>query len=763
MSPDASSFLAHSRTSTISPSFSFLVVTFSLRAFSFAAPLSISNDSVRIVSFTTLNRFPLSSRKTVPWLPSSVIQPSRLSFMTFAWTLITSTFSSFIGPSMTSTISPTSRRRRVLLSLMLMPDVMTVSLETFMKMRMRFVTLSLLRKPSLSSSRLAKSLARSSGDGTASSGSACFLSPSLSSLSSPSFASPSLPPALALVGFGSLSHLVKNSRNSDSVILPSLSVSISANTSSFLSFLTRWWPLMMAMAVFSRAWTSSASFFLASSRNRAERLEALVNRGSQELRLACSFRTSVESHACRSTSMPSEMVVISCLTSATPSRASLTLASVSSESFSISTEAIEAPFAGVSACSPIEATFSLSDSIVFLISPIFSCSSALSSASLFSFASLAAFRSASMILSRAIPTETLSLWKRSFLTPFSPFSIRTFHIASMDGLGNVKLNSPLAYLRTSFWLSMPSLSTSYLSKTFTACCILRRASAFWTPLVFASLDAAKTDSLLRVYSLIRCRSFAMACLESPAGWPGASWTLISGPFFSTNSVQAFSFSFASWPASSTVFHVAVISSSSRSFSEEKGSDSSLSVFEARSASATRPSSSLTSLSAFSMASFRFLSASSLCSSAFRTCSLIISTRWLACSRPTSASCFIRSFCEPQASSSFCRTSSSSFFSSSMFSGLAERTFWMTLRMQSMARCSSRFWAISFSFCSLSASAFFLSSSCCCLISSMRLLCSSTRCLLASSIFFRFSSSCLRVASCCIRIFWSCSACCIWAI
>mmetsp|Transcript_83989 Transcript_83989/g.246323 ORF Transcript_83989/g.246323 Transcript_83989/m.246323 type:complete len:213 (+) Transcript_83989:506-1144(+) len=143
ISPELSSFLAHSRTSTTSPSFSFLVVTFSLRVLSFDELPSSSKDSVMIVSLTTLNWFPLSSRKTVPWFPSKVIQPSRSSFKTFAWTLMTSTLSSLIGPSTISTISPTSRRRRVLLSLILMPDVITVSLATFMNTRMRFMNLSL--------------------------------------------------------------------------------------------------------------------------------------------------------------------------------------------------------------------------------------------------------------------------------------------------------------------------------------------------------------------------------------------------------------------------------------------------------------------------------------------------------------------------------------------------------------------------------------------------------------------------------------------
>mmetsp|Transcript_83989 Transcript_83989/g.246324 ORF Transcript_83989/g.246324 Transcript_83989/m.246324 type:complete len:208 (+) Transcript_83989:1436-2059(+) len=207
---------------------------------------------------------------------------------------------------------------------------------------------------------------------------------------------------------------------------------------------------MRARAFFSSAYTSSASFFLASSRKRTERLEALVSRGSYVLRLACSFRTSSPSQACKSTSAPAEMPFNSSLASATASRASFTSSSVLSDSLSISAETMEAPFAGSGASPWIVVTFSPMDSIVFPASLSFSCSWALSSASLFSFASLAAFRSVSMTFSRAIPTDTFIFWNKTFFTPFSPSSIKAFHIKSIAALGTVKSNSPFAYLRTSF-------------------------------------------------------------------------------------------------------------------------------------------------------------------------------------------------------------------------------------------------------------------------------------------------------------------------
>mmetsp|Transcript_83989 Transcript_83989/g.246322 ORF Transcript_83989/g.246322 Transcript_83989/m.246322 type:complete len:309 (+) Transcript_83989:2066-2992(+) len=304
---------------------------------------------------------------------------------------------------------------------------------------------------------------------------------------------------------------------------------------------------------------------------------------------------------------------------------------------------------------------------------------------------------------------------------------------------------------------MPSLSTSYLSKMAVASCIFFRASAFWTALFFNSFEEHMKLSMFLVHSLTLCKSFAIVCLVSAGGCPGTSWTLISEPFFTMKSVQTRSLSFASRPASSTAFDVATASSSSRSFPLERGSASSLSTLEACSASPISSSSSLSSCSARSKASLRFFSASTLCSSALRCCSFIISIRCRACSSPTSASCFILSFCVAQLSSSFWRISSSSFFSSSILSDVAERTFWMTLRMLSIARCSSRFWVISCSRCTLSTSCFFLISSCCFFMSSTRFLCSSIRFLLASSSFFRFSSSCRLVASaCCCLIFWSCS-------
>mmetsp|Transcript_100416 Transcript_100416/g.266935 ORF Transcript_100416/g.266935 Transcript_100416/m.266935 type:complete len:246 (-) Transcript_100416:824-1561(-) len=234
INPDFSSFRAHSLTSTISPSFSFLVVSFSFRVASLEPPPSNSKDSVRIVSLTTLKRWPPSSKKTVPWLPAKVIHPSISSFMTFALTRRTSTVSSLVGPSKISTTSPKSSLLRVLLSLMLIPVVMTVSFDTFMNTRMTFTNFSLAMASSLSSSKLVKALRKSS---------------SLISGSS----SAALPSSSFLSALGIFSHLLKKAMNSDSSILPSLFVSMSANMSSLLNLLTRLWFLIVSIARFSSA------------------------------------------------------------------------------------------------------------------------------------------------------------------------------------------------------------------------------------------------------------------------------------------------------------------------------------------------------------------------------------------------------------------------------------------------------------------------------------------------------------------------------
>mmetsp|Transcript_47768 Transcript_47768/g.110670 ORF Transcript_47768/g.110670 Transcript_47768/m.110670 type:complete len:538 (-) Transcript_47768:145-1758(-) len=501
---------------------------------------------------------------------------------------------------------------------------------------------------------------------------------------------------------------------------------MSANIPSLVSLFARLWYLIISSACFSKAYNSSASFLLASSRKRVARFAARVSRGSKRDILSSSFFVSLAIQTIRSTSTPSVRSATVFLAFAASSRASLMISETSSATLSISTEAMVLPFMGKGACSSALSTSSPAASTSLSASLIFSCRSAFILASSFSLASRAAFLSASFTFSRAMPMETFSLWKFSFFTPLAASSTRTLKMASTVVLGTGKSNSPFAYFLTSLRLRMPSLSPSYLSKVAFSLSSFLRASAFFTAFSLDSLQVVSVASVPRVHSLILCSKDAKVCLASEGGCPGRSGVFISWPLARMKSVQAFIFSLASTPASSTALAVAFTSSSSSSFSPEKGSASSLRVLAADSASETSFSNCVRSSWAFSMASLRLRSSSARCSSTRRCCSLICSTRCLPCSTPCSISNFMRSFWEPQASSSFARISSSSFLLSSKLSGVVMRTFWITLRMFKMALCSS---------CSL-------------FTSSMRLRWSSKRFLLASSSFFLFSSNCLRWISCC---------------
>mmetsp|Transcript_9346 Transcript_9346/g.16267 ORF Transcript_9346/g.16267 Transcript_9346/m.16267 type:complete len:256 (+) Transcript_9346:15-782(+) len=200
--PVASSFLPHSRTSTISPAFSFFVFLSSLSP--------ILKEPVKIVSLTTFIVPPPSFKKTVPWLPTGVSHPSTPSDSALTWRRPRPIDSSMIGPLITSITSSGSSRRTVLLSLMLQPSEMTVAFNTFMNCRIMLTKLSLLIAPSFSLSKYANSLLKSPSAMPA------------SSASSPSLAS-----------FGSFSQDPKNLIKSASLMLSSLSPSMESKTSAF--------------------------------------------------------------------------------------------------------------------------------------------------------------------------------------------------------------------------------------------------------------------------------------------------------------------------------------------------------------------------------------------------------------------------------------------------------------------------------------------------------------------------------------------------
>mmetsp|Transcript_60458 Transcript_60458/g.158473 ORF Transcript_60458/g.158473 Transcript_60458/m.158473 type:complete len:403 (-) Transcript_60458:1196-2404(-) len=124
-----------------------------------------------MVSFTTLNWDPPSSRNSVPWLPATVAQPSRSSLKALHRTRITPAESSRSGPSKTSTTSLVSSLRTKLLSLMLLASVMAVSLMTLKNNRTNLKKASRVIEVSPSSRQLENILAMPSDGSSATSNS----------------------------------------------------------------------------------------------------------------------------------------------------------------------------------------------------------------------------------------------------------------------------------------------------------------------------------------------------------------------------------------------------------------------------------------------------------------------------------------------------------------------------------------------------------------------------------------------------------------
>mmetsp|Transcript_2268 Transcript_2268/g.6780 ORF Transcript_2268/g.6780 Transcript_2268/m.6780 type:complete len:380 (+) Transcript_2268:74-1213(+) len=352
--PDFSSFFAHSRTSTTSPTLSFLVESFSFRALALAPLPSSSKLSVRMVSVITLNTWPPSSRKVVPWLPVTLIQPSSSSFMALAFTRMTLTVSSSCGPCRISTTSPSNNLRKDLLPLISTVDVSTVSLATFMKWRTKLMNLSFEISPSSSSSKVANSLPSSSMVGSEAAPSPSFLaSPSSSFL-------------------GSFVHMLKKASHSASPILPSLSVSTASNRASLVILFSLWWYLSIWKARFSTRQISSCSFFLPSSRNLAAWAVDLASRASKRPILSSIFFCSPVSQAFSSSSQPSRRLPTVLFADVTSSFASFKSPSASSASVAMS----DAPM-----------VFSLAASVCASSSAFFTLASAASASAVASFTS----------------------------------------------------------------------------------------------------------------------------------------------------------------------------------------------------------------------------------------------------------------------------------------------------------------------------------------------------------------------------------------
>mmetsp|Transcript_77983 Transcript_77983/g.200793 ORF Transcript_77983/g.200793 Transcript_77983/m.200793 type:complete len:202 (-) Transcript_77983:1271-1876(-) len=201
----------------------------------------------------------------------------------------------------------------------------------------------------------------------------------------------------------------------------------------------------MARAFFSRTATSAASFFLPSARSFVVELVAVVSFGSSLLSRTSSLLTPAVTKLFNSRSTSSAATpAMASFDLAVPSLAFLIAASVSSASSSMATDV--RVFAFMTSPNPVFSAAAVSPSAsttVFVASSILPCSSCFSSAMCFSFSSLSTLRAMSLACSRAMPTCTLSCWKRSFLTTFAP-PLRSLTMTFSVSVGTVNLNSPFA-------------------------------------------------------------------------------------------------------------------------------------------------------------------------------------------------------------------------------------------------------------------------------------------------------------------------------
>mmetsp|Transcript_73758 Transcript_73758/g.139325 ORF Transcript_73758/g.139325 Transcript_73758/m.139325 type:complete len:333 (-) Transcript_73758:549-1547(-) len=298
---------------------------------------------------------------------------------------------------------------------------------------------------------------------------------------------------------------------------------------------------------------------------------------------------------------------------------------------------------------------------------------------------------------------TLSHWNLSRFTPLSPSSTMCSQMPSMASCGTRKSNSPRAKLSTSLRDSMPSASLSYFSKRSCMSLVASLAAARCTAFAFAPLACLIVLSAMCVQSLIRCSSCAKTCFvsDSGIGWPGTSWppgttcaaasaSFISGPLARMKSVQAFVICLDVSTASSAATDA--LSTSCTKCEESSCSSGAAITFSFSawaSAASTRSQSSFTRRFTWSSASLRLFSSAILFSSSARFCAVSCSMRFLACSIPLSLSSFIRCTWAPVFVSSSLRTSSNSEHNSAKFSGVASRTFWMTLLIASVDFCSAR--------------------------------------------------------------------------
>mmetsp|Transcript_42658 Transcript_42658/g.107310 ORF Transcript_42658/g.107310 Transcript_42658/m.107310 type:complete len:342 (-) Transcript_42658:65-1090(-) len=331
-----------------------------------------------------------------------------------------------------------------------------------------------------------------------------------------------------------------------------------------------------------------------------------------------------------------------------------------------------------------------------------------------------------------MPTAIFKCWNFSSGTPPEPFArlARIFATASAE---TPNPNSPLAYKPISLLFKQPSLSLSYLANNWARFSKVLMALSLFTAFSCAVFVVTHVVMVSFKHSWTRDCNFNRSSLDSSRNFLTSSdWVARSVADVGSSAVrcwmmkstQSLQAAFVSAPISRTAFSMACTPSASRplpSPGATRGAAASLSRAEPCSALSTSPPSSPRSFLFSSCCSMRAFSSSSRRSSSRLRCSLMPSTRCRADSTCWLASSRIRSAKLPHFGSSCAKVSSTPFFSSSKFSGVANLMFWMAFLATNAACCSrrrrsssSRFFLISSSFRRrISSSCLFCASCCCC--------------------------------------------------
>mmetsp|Transcript_83637 Transcript_83637/g.210797 ORF Transcript_83637/g.210797 Transcript_83637/m.210797 type:complete len:252 (-) Transcript_83637:1072-1827(-) len=186
----------------------------------------------------------------------------------------------------------------------------------------------------------------------------------------------------------------------------------------------------------------------------------------------------------------------------------------------------------------------LTSSAVFLIRV---CNSPRTASMAFSFSILTLRRRSPICIWRAMPTEHLTKWKLSKLTPFVPSSTAISHnLSSIVGTA-LNLNSPWAYADTSVRERSLSLSLSYLANAASSLAVFSFAAALFSALVLKLDNEAEAPSKVRLVSVnlvIRvAKSFRLASSgdSSSVSSSAATEPSASPSFFPASSGLAMAF------------------------------------------------------------------------------------------------------------------------------------------------------------------------------------------------------------------------------